>query len=151
MGARDAHGYGVLKVSGRMVKAHRWSYENWHGALDSDKEIDHICHNRGCVNPEHLRQVTKSVNQHNRVAPRRDSSGPAVGVRARGNRYAARIKVEGVERWLGTFDTADAARDAVEAARSEMLARAVLEAALADRPSRPQQTDPRPPLWMGQR
>lgn len=27
--------------------------------------IDHICHNRKCVNPEHLRKVTKKQNSEN--------------------------------------------------------------------------------------
>lgn len=41
---------------------HRMSYLLFVGPLDPDKEIDHLCRNKGCVNPDHLEQVTASTN-----------------------------------------------------------------------------------------
>jgi len=32
------------------------------GPIDSDLEIDHLCRNRGCVNPDHMEQVTHWEN-----------------------------------------------------------------------------------------
>jgi hypothetical protein len=43
--------------------AHRYSYWLRHGAMpDEGLEIDHRCRVRCCVNPDHLRAVTKYVN-----------------------------------------------------------------------------------------
>ena len=46
----------------KLVTAHRFSYEYFVGPLDSELEICHSCDNRKCVNPDHLRQDTKSSN-----------------------------------------------------------------------------------------
>lgn len=42
--------------------AHQFSYKYFKGELESGKEIDHLCHNRPCANPDHLEQVTHRVN-----------------------------------------------------------------------------------------
>ena len=56
-------GYGVMHSFGYgYVYAHRVSYLYHYGSLDCDLVIDHICRNRLCINPSHLRQVTQKVN-----------------------------------------------------------------------------------------
>ena len=56
-------GYGVLRVNGRKMLAHRFSYEYFKQAKIPDGEqIDHLCRNRACVNPDHLESVTQYVN-----------------------------------------------------------------------------------------
>lgn len=42
--------------------AHRWSYEYHVGPIPDGLEIDHLCRNRLCVNPEHLEPVTRQEN-----------------------------------------------------------------------------------------
>jgi len=55
-------GYGSFFFKKKNIKAHRFSFELFNESIKHDYVIDHICRNRKCVNPEHLRQVTKREN-----------------------------------------------------------------------------------------
>lgn len=71
LAAIDDGGYGVAWDGQRAVtvKAHRYSYEAFVGPISAGLELDHLCRNRGCVNPEHLEPVTPQVNNHRSNAP----------------------------------------------------------------------------------
>lgn len=60
--AKDSGGYGVVKFNDKFRKAHRLSYELLVGPIPEGLQIDHLCRNRGCVNPDHLEPVTARVN-----------------------------------------------------------------------------------------
>ncbi len=55
-GARNAAGYGVLFVEGRVRYAHRLAFERYSGRRlrDPFAPLHHTCGNRRCVNPHHL-------------------------------------------------------------------------------------------------
>jgi hypothetical protein len=56
-------GYGQFYVSKVGVQfAHRVSYELRNGPIPAGLEIDHLCRNRACVNPEHMEVVTTREN-----------------------------------------------------------------------------------------
>ena len=58
----NADGYGHLNVDGQKVRAHRFAYEMLVGAIPEGLQLDHLCRNRGCVNPDHLEPVTNREN-----------------------------------------------------------------------------------------
>lgn len=55
-------GYGVYRVNGKKVKAHRYSYELVHGPVPINTDLDHLCRNRRCGNPDHLEKVARVEN-----------------------------------------------------------------------------------------
>lgn len=57
------NGYGQFTLYGRKnFKAHRFSYELFKGEIPKGFDLDHLCRNRSCVNPDHLEIVTRKVN-----------------------------------------------------------------------------------------
>ena len=55
-------GYSQFRLGPRMVGGHRFAYELLVEPIPAGLDIDHLCRNRGCVNPAHLEPVTERVN-----------------------------------------------------------------------------------------
>lgn len=63
IGGLNADGYGLFCLSKRkQVSAHRWIYKYLVGTIPVDKELDHLCRVRCCVNPAHLEPVFHREN-----------------------------------------------------------------------------------------
>lgn len=60
--AKSPNGYGQVKHDGRTRSAHRTVYEQLVGPIPDGLDLDHLCRNRGCVNPDHLEPVTRREN-----------------------------------------------------------------------------------------
>lgn len=59
---KSSKGYGMVYVGGKMQMAYRVVYELYRGAIPEGRQLDHLCRNPGCVNPEHLEPVTSKEN-----------------------------------------------------------------------------------------
>ena len=75
-GARMSDGYASFQANGKTTLGHRWSYQNWIGPIPDGLTLDHLCRNRGCVNPAHLEPVSSREN-----VLRSPTAPPAVNAR----------------------------------------------------------------------
>lgn len=64
-GAKNRLGYGRIRYRGAEVLAHRFSLLLTGRPLQPGLVVDHRCHNRGCVKPDHLQVVTRRENSRN--------------------------------------------------------------------------------------
>lgn len=66
-GTRGRSGHGALKVAGKMVGAHRLSWEFANGPIPPGAYICHRCDNPPCVCPNHLYAGDSTTNMRDRV------------------------------------------------------------------------------------
>lgn len=78
-GAKSKGGYGQIRIAGTLQYAHRLMVTIVEADPGSN-QVDHICHNRSCVRPSHLRIVTDKQNNENREGANRNSKSGVRGV-----------------------------------------------------------------------
>jgi hypothetical protein len=120
-GSTTYEGYIRIKLFNKDYKAHRLAWAMHYGIWPTDK-IDHIDTkdpnnklNNRIIN---LREVTQSENNRNRSIPANNTSG-TVGVIKKGDKWEARIWVDGKCIYLGTFDTKEEAIQARKQAENK--------------------------------
>lgn len=57
-----AHAYGMIWQDGKNLLAHRVMHALYKSNIDGGQEIDHLCRNKLCVNPDHLEAVSHKEN-----------------------------------------------------------------------------------------
>lgn len=60
--ATAGKGYGQFWWRGKKQMAHRYSWERVNGPIPAGTQLDHMCRNTFCVNPDHLQIVTQCEN-----------------------------------------------------------------------------------------
>lgn len=125
LGAKSGEGYGNFTThhKGKTYKAHRLSYQLMNGYIPEGLVIDHICHNTSCVNPSHLRAVTRKQNGEHRLGARSDSSTGYLGVQVdkKTGMFLASVTHHGRSYTRRGFPTADAADAAARVMRIELF------------------------------
>lgn len=114
-GCTRSDGYVIIKIEGVNYFAHRLAWFYMTGAWP-EKDVDHkVGKSNRWTN---IRAVTRTVNMQNMRHARITNKTGLLGVDRHRDRFKATIRVDGERRYLGTFDTADAAHKAyVEAKR----------------------------------
>ena len=117
--SRNNWGYGQMGIASGTALVHRIAYHNLVGPIPEGRTIDHTCHNRACVNVDHMRLATMKQQGRNRAGVNANSKSGVLGVYWNKQRkgWSAVIKIDGAQKVLGLFDTieeATAARKAAE-------------------------------------
>lgn len=100
-----------LYVDGRNYRAHRVIWLLVTGAWPR-LTIDHIDGDASNNRWSNLRDVSHRINLENRHGPTRANCNRMMGVSRNHDRFMARLKVDGKQVYLGTFDTPEEAHSA---------------------------------------
>lgn len=105
-GSIGLNGYGRIRSRTRnlYISAHRLSYRWFRGPFRANEEIDHLCRRRSCVNPDHLEQVSHSVNMargvpHTRLKMTCPKKHPYDSVDVLGRRFCRKCAREAKRRY----------------------------------------------------
>ena len=80
VGALSDTGYGTFHYKGRNLGAHQFSMLFFNDTEPPTKGsgwvVDHVCENKGCVNPKHLRIITHAHNVQGNTSPLDENGRP---------------------------------------------------------------------------
>ena len=113
VGGKIPSGYGMF--GNRLV--HRIAYTLIIGPIPRGMVLDHICHQKLCCNPNHLRIATIRENSRNRIIGINNTSGfKCVWWSKDKQKWTSIIRYDGISKHLGYFETPIEAHEAYCAA-----------------------------------
>jgi hypothetical protein len=121
IGCTNAGGYGEFSIKDVHIKAHRFSYTQLVKNPEPGMMIDHLCHNRGCVRPDHLREATRSQNTQNLEGAYRNSKSGVRGVYMEKGKWRVIVRHKGKNYQGGRHTTLDAANEAAIDLRNRLF------------------------------
>lgn len=118
-------GYMVIKINGRLYKAHRlaWLMANGCWPIGVIDHINGVKSDNCLIN---IRDTTRAGNSHNQLRAHKRSKTGVLGVYKVGRCFIARIRNKGKLINLGRFDSAEHAHSAYVAAKRELHPTSVL-------------------------
>jgi hypothetical protein len=126
-GALNRGGYGnfalgIIEGKRRYDRAHRMSYKLTHGEIPDGMYIDHMCHTKACVRPDHLRAVTNKENLENRAGLTKANTSGVHGVSwsKKRNKWHAYAAHHGQRITVGFYDDLEEAGRAALEKRLEL-------------------------------
>lgn len=125
-------GYGIIKINGKGILAHRFAYEYFIGPIPNGYYICHRCDNPRCVNPEHLFVGTQADNMADRDEKGRHPSKTHPERLARGDYHGSKLHPERVVRGEG-HGNARLTSDIVRQARKEYSGKGITYKQLAEK------------------
>lgn len=66
-GTGKGGGYGRMSLEGQTVAVHIVAFTHYFGYVPGKRQVDHLCNQRSCCNPQHLESVTHKLNQKRRA------------------------------------------------------------------------------------
>ena len=119
---KNRSGYGVAWIDRVYTLAHRHSYAYHVGPIPTGLFIDHVCHNKACYNPYHLRPVTNKRNTEyrNGLDANNTSGYRGVSYHRRDGKWAASVMHNGKKIWCGYFNCPTTAGLAASEKRREL-------------------------------
>lgn len=119
----DKNGYGKVSWEGGSKWAHRVVYLILVGPIPEGMVLDHICFNKRCVNPKHLRAITQKQNIEHRSGAQSNSRSGVRGVVWSPDRGKWQVSVGHAGRTYngGRFVSLDDAKAAVAALRKKLF------------------------------
>ena len=92
--SKTKNGYGWFRIGSKMRLAHRVAWFLTHGYYpEKPMQVNHICNNRGCVNPEHLYEGTPKQNTHDSII-----AGTKVNHFKKGHKLSAKLTRKEVDK-----------------------------------------------------
>jgi hypothetical protein len=118
-GGFHSRGYITICVNDAEYLAHRLAWAMHYGEIPENMQIDHINGDRSDNRISNLRLATHEENCRN-SKPRKHNKTGIKGVRRMRSKWAARIRVNNKEIWLGCYDTPEEASSAYQKAAAEL-------------------------------